>query len=326
MKNKFRRRIQIKIWPETQSYLPTVIPYERLNPNKANPIDFDFSNVSVVEAASLNLLLINLIKLTSSLQNIDWDIKFSEVENVNARLKEMKFFDIFPKIIPNNQLFWQTEILEKKLSSLNFKKDSTIESFPLYHLSLSKARERRDVVEEFKDWLFLNLSKLKEKYNFKIHKLILILIEIAKNSADHTLNDAFFGMDIIYFNNYLTFQFSLGDLGDGINQTVRRKLKGMDEYKNKDSHLALTDSYIWALVTGFTSQAHSKINRGIGIPTIVEVSRQIGLELSVFDAQSRGIFSRLDEVPTHTGLRKIFYSVGFNVGFYYYGTLKFKIQ
>ena len=319
------RSIQIKVWPEISGYLPAVIPYERLRSSKNNPVDFDFSGTSIVQAAPLNLLLIKLIKHTSSLGNIDWEMKLSNFPDANSRLKEIGLFDIFPKVIPNSKLFWQKEFLEKKFATIKQSELSNTQSFPIYHIEFSNYQDRRVAVEEFKDWLVKHFEGLNSIYEVKIHKLILILVEMAKNSADHTNQDAFFGIDIIKFEREALIQFSFGDLGIGINRTIRPILKNVPGYKDKDEHLAITDSYQFAFQMGFTSKPESKINRGIGMSTIFDVSKQIGLDLSVFDAESRGVLTNASE-PTHNELRKVFYSVGFGVGFYYYGLLKVKIK
>ncbi len=305
--------------------MPAVIPFERLRASKNNPFDFDFSGTTVVQAASLNLLLIKLIKHTSTLKNINWDIKLSRFEEVNYRLKDLGLFDIFPKVIPNNNLFWQKEFIDKEFAKIKPIKPSNSSLLPIYHIEFSKYKDRRNGVADFEDWLETNLIRLKEDYNIKVNKLILILVEMAKNSANHTEEDAFFGIDIIEEADDITIQFSFGDLGVGINRTIRPILATMDRYKGKEDHLAITDSYQFALQLGFTSKPASKINRGIGMSSIFGVSKQIGLSLSVFDAESRGILTNADE-PTHNDLRKVFYSAGFSVGFYYYGVLKVKIK
>jgi hypothetical protein len=319
------RSVQIKIWPEITNYLPAVIPFERLRASKNNPFDFDFSGTSAVEAASLNLLLIKLIKHTSSLKNIDWEIKLSSFNSVNYKLNEIGLFDIFPKVIPNNNLFWQKEFVDNEFSKIKTTEAINSKLLPIYHIEFSKHDDRRKAVEDFEDWLEINLMNLSIGYGIKLNKLILILVEMAKNSADHTLEDAFFGIDIIEIADEVMVQFSFGDLGLGINRTIRPILATMDRFKGKEDHLAITDSYQFAFQLGFTSKPTSKINRGIGMSTIFDVSKQIGLSLSVFDAESRGVLTNASE-PTHNELRKVFYSVGFGVGFYYYGILKVKVK
>ncbi|MBL0151945.1 MAG: hypothetical protein IPP93_00015 [Chitinophagaceae bacterium] len=162
-------------------------------------------------------------------------------------------------------------------------------------------------------------------YKLKVNiKFIQILHEIAKNSADHTEQNAFFGLDINIKDENLVVKFSLGDLGVGINQNVRSVLKDDESYKLKDKHLAVTDSYNYALSMGFTSKPYSMVNRGIGMSTIFDLSKQINMKLSVFDAKSRGLLSNAKNI-SHVELRKVFYNVGFSVGFYYYGELVQKI-
>jgi len=317
------RRIQIKIWPELTSYLPAIIPFDRIDEGKTNPIDIDFSNVLEVESSSLNIILIKLIKNSFSIENRDWDIKLSNNDKVNRKLIELGFIDMLKKSIPNNKLFLQPIYLENKIGSnvesLNSSNPHSV-SYPVREINFSKFRDRREAVEDFKDYLVEILKDFYPKYKLKVNKLIQILHEIAKNSADHTEQNAFFGLDISIKDGNLVLKFSFGDLGVGINQTVRSVLRNDETYKLKDRHLAVTDSYNYALSMGFTSKPYSMVNRGIGMSTIFDLSKQINMSLSVFDAKSRGLLSSAKNI-SHVELRKIFYNVGFSVGFYYYGEL-----
>jgi len=95
-------------------------------------------------------------------------------------------------------------------------------------------------------------------------------------------------------------------------------------FKEKEKHLALTDSYHYALQVGTTTKPNSKMNKGIGMSTIFNLSKQIEFNLSVYDAESRGFLSYA-VTNSHVELRKIFYNIGFKVGFYYYGEIEISL-
>jgi len=316
-----RRRIQIKIWPELTGYLPAIIPFDRMDKAKSNPIDIDFSNLSTIESSSLNLILIKLIKISTFIKDRDWDIKFSNYANINKIILEIGFLELLKSVMPTNKLFLSTEYLQKKdFADATIKSDENIKSYPIYEIDFSKESDRRVSIEKFKDYLVSELQELYPKYKIKVNKLIQVLHEIAKNSADHTDQNAYFGMDICISKEKVVLKFSFGDLGEGINQNIRRVLENNPSYKDKVKHLAITDSYNFALSMGFTSKPYSLMNRGIGMSTIFDLSKQINLKLSVFDAESRGLLSEAKNI-SHVELRRVFYNIGFSVGFYYYGEL-----
>lgn len=322
------RRIQIKIWPELTGYMPAIIPFDRIDETKANPIDIDFSNVQEVDSSSLTIILIKLIKNSSSIGRQNWELKLSSRVDVNKRLVELGFIELLNLRIPNNNLFLQPDYFKNKMGVsvqiLPFEFSGKI-MFPIKVIEFKKFLQRRDAVEDFKDFLVDNLKDLYPRYGIKVNKLIQILHEIAKNSADHTDQDAFFGLDITVAGDSLSLKFAFGDLGIGINQSVRLVLKEDEVFKKKDKHLGVTDAYNYALSMGFTSKPYSLVNRGIGMSTIFDLSKQINLNLSVFDAKSRGLLSSAKN-NSHVELRKIFYNIGFSVGFYYFGELTQKIK
>jgi hypothetical protein len=148
-----------------------------------------------------------------------------------------------------------------------------------------------------------------------------MLTEMAKNSADHTPDNAYFGLDIVEKNSTFGLKFSFGDLGIGVNQSIRNFIKEDSAFNEKEKHLALTDAYHYALQIGNTTKRNS-LNKGIGMASIYELSRQMCFTLSVYDANSRGLLSCANNI-THTELRKVFFDVGFKVGFHYHGEINF---
>jgi len=85
----------------------------------------------------------------------------------------------------------------------------------------------------------------------------------------------------------------------------------------------LTQTYRFALSRGNTTKPDSINNKGMGMSLILDGAKEIGLELSVFDAESRGLLTEIESL-THSELRKNFYNIGRNIGFYYHGKLKAK--
>lgn len=319
------RRIQIKIWPEIESQVPAIIPLDRVLSNKNNPVDLDFSNTSSINSSGLNLLLLTLLKIVRRIRNNPWDFKWPKSPVHTKLLSQLNFNKLLVSNVPNHNLFWQAELerQENREPVTLTLGELSQQSYPIYEVQLSGHTDRRVGVELFKEYLIKNFFFLHERFDFELAVYIQILSEMAKNSADHTEGNAYFGCDLFEDKTKLTIKFSFGDLGVGINQRIRHFVKNDPAFKNKARHLAITDSYHYALREGTTTRPNSGINKGIGMSTIFNLSKQLDMSLSVYDAESRGILSNAGN-NGHIELRKVFYTIGFKVGFYYFGEIDIK--
>jgi hypothetical protein len=310
------RHIQLKVWPEIKSTFPAILPFERIDPNKKNPVDIDFTNLKVANSSSLVLLMVELVKVIREASNRKWVVNEPQLESLSKRLAALGAYEILRQFNKSLTLQWYENYPARSNEPIKCEQaEGTLHSFPLTHFKFENAKDKRALVEDFREYLFVSLQFLQTDYKFKIHKLIQILAEMAKNAADHTDSDAFFGMDITRMNDNFQIAFAFGDLGDGINNHVRSVIS-----PGRAGHLALSEAYRFALTPGNSTSKNSKVNRGIGMTIILDMAKDIGVELSVFDAKSRGVLSNVKAV-THAELRKNFYYLGNSrdVGFYYYG-------
>lgn len=327
MKNK--RHIQIKIWPEIINYYPAFIPFEKVVYSKENPIDLDFSNATEVKSSSLTLILIEILKIIRKSRSMKWIYREPENEVTANRVKELGLLALLYQNFATPTLFWDEALNNISKGTLVIENNGvkTI-SYPIHEFNFQNKtnEEKRKIVEEFREMLFEKLDFLFEKFTFKIHKLIQVITEMAKNSADHSYENAYFGLDINMLNNILEVEFVFGDMGIGINKNVRNAFLENPELDRLEraKHLGLVETYHFALTPGLTTKLNSKINRGIGMTIILDVSKDMGIELSVFDAESRGVLSRIKEIKIDD-LRKNFYNLNKEAGFYYYGKLTQKI-
>jgi hypothetical protein len=314
--------ITVKIWPEITGYIPAVLSYPNVD-NKSNRIFLDFSNCTHVDSSGLNILLIQLIKLTNAggMQR-EWYADYFSSTQFLETLHNLNFFKILNYYSPNNSLFQSLfESKEPKAEQIVFK--DQVKSYPIHLINYKEFANRRDALGPFKEWLYLELEAYYDRYDFILPQFISIVTEIAKNSADHTLENAFFGLDVRESkdNDTITIYFSIGDLGVGINQNIKNHLS--DELRKRYEYWDLTQTYRVALSRGFTTKGDSKENKGLGMSLILDGSNGMALSLSVFDANSRGIMSNIESL-VHSSLRKNFFNTGREVGFYYYGKLNAK--
>lgn len=315
---------QCKIWSECVGYLPALVP---IDDNKGQGINIDLTNCREIQSTALTMLLVRLLNILQNSSYKDWNSETSESSIIFDIARKLGFFEILStKYIQSSDLF-NEEIDVGTFAGTNHPViqkpfGRTIQSFPIYPLRLTQHNPRRIGIDLFKKWLLSVLQPLGDKYLFNSNQLIQLLYEMGKNSADHTKDDAFFGMDLIESNDWFELQFCFADLGEGIKDHVLRNLPPETRAK-RARHWGLYESYHFALKDGYTSNPTSRDNKGFGMTFILDACRGIGIELSVFDANSRGILTCItQDAPSHALLRKSFYNVGVQTGFYYYGVLK----
>jgi hypothetical protein len=318
---KRQRHSPLKAWPEIVGFLPALLPFERNDNNKVNPLDIDLTNIKRVESQSLSILLIHLIKTINESKNRKWYLKEPDDKIIASNLYKLSFHEILNKKMHSQILIWDNKKKEGQNAIIKEReKVNTNILFPIFELEFEKKTQRRSVVESFREKLFEELDFLRIKYKFKVHVFIQIITEMAKNAADHSETNAYFGLDIFINDDSFQIKFAFGDLGIGINRNVRDTLKKQES--TRASHLGLVETYHFALTPGKTTKKSSVINRGIGMSIILDLSKELNLSLSVFDAESRGILSSIKDV-THSDLRRHFFHLGKgrSVGFYYHGEI-----
>lgn len=318
------KRTQCKIWRECVGYIPAIVPIES-DPTKGNGINIDLTNCIEIDSCGLTIALVQLLKILSRPTEQDWRVeslekgKSSEIANNLGMLgiisqRHRQDIDMFKSEIQLcNTAGSQTPIEQETYGK-------TIQSYPIYQLQFTTGPTRRDANILFKKWLLDVLEPLGEKYSFNAFQLIQILFEMGKNSADHTSEDAFFGMDLISQNRFIELRFCFADLGEGIKMHIQNNLP--PERASRAAKLSLVEAYYYALKYGYTSNPGSKQNNGFGMTAIRDGCQGLGVELSVFDASSRGLLTCIADNRSHAQLRKAFYKVGIQTGFYYFGTLR----
>jgi hypothetical protein len=322
----------IKVWPELANYQPAIIPFDKTNDLKENSIDLDFTNCLVVDSAGATLLLIDLLKLFKRGNKRRWSIVFPN-DLIKSYLSKLGFVKIVDKYSGDYELSLNHHFDDSLFSStvepihIIIGKDE-IYSFPIFELDFSSSNDRRDALEVFRKTISNRIKPYFREFNLKTHFLLAIIQELAKNSADHTLENAFFGLDVRTDNarSCLKVQFAYGDLGDGIHKNIKEFISKNDkDYELRVPKMGLSDSYQYALKTGFTTKTNTR-NKGMGMTLILETIKALNMNLSVFDANSRALLNKIKSIEdvSHSEIRKIVYDTGRKVGFYYYGELNSK--
>lgn len=320
------KRTLLKIWPELINYQPAILPFDKINDSKENSIHLDFNNCLNADSTGLNLLLIDLIKLFRRGNKRNWSIDIPD-NFIKDYLRQSGFIDIVTKYSGEYELSIDNNFDDTLVGSSSdviiVENEKTITSYPIYHIDFEKFNQRRDAMEVVRKMFSKRIKDVFLEFDLKPHFFLAIIQELVKNSADHTEEDAFIAVDLIINESRTSFklQFSYGDLGLGIHDSIKKFILENDpKFAQRVAKMALSDSYQYALKTGFTTKQSSTRNKGMGMTLILEASHALNLNLSVFDANSRAILSKLYE-NSHAEIRKVLYDTGRSVGFYYYGEM-----
>lgn len=325
---KQKKDEKIKIWPEIIGLYPAIVPLSDIKNKKDNSILVQFAGLSESDSTGLSFLLCQLLKIFKKIDSRSFGFEDIQLIPTYETISKLGFFNIINKHLPYKDLFLSVPDAQL-ISKIEYIKEGFKKvSFPIYHLDYSIQQEPRHVVDDFIEWLSNILEEpIRLGFKFKRNAFVQMLNEIAKNSEDHTDDNAFFGIDFINLSsNNLKITFSFCDLGRGIHINIKEYLRDHPEafngrFRNKHNHLSLTDVYHIAMgVNNSCPKNDTGRNRGLGMSIIHQCSVDLGLKLSVFDANSRGLLSELT-LMTHEDIRKYFFNLGKSTGFYYYGEL-----
>jgi hypothetical protein len=326
-----KKNLLLKVWPDLTDYIPATVPFSGIQSKatKGKNLLLDFDNCKKVNSSGLNILLIQLLKLTHEKSyERPWEF-FPEKDTPSIdKIHRLGLFSKLNKYSPISDLFWDDKYntVDENGVVEDLNSGELIKSYPIFSLKIdgSEPNRREALLGDLRTWCYDRLFPVFEKFDFNFINVMNIITEIGKNTSDHTESDLFLGLDVIHdkSDNYIKIHFSIGDIGKGINLNIKDNYqKGIKKMQaDRTAHWDLTFAYRWALTTGNTTKFTSKANKGLGMASIIESSRKVPMELSVFDAQSRGILSNMDSL-SHQKVRKNFHTVGKQVGFYYYGEI-----
>lgn len=322
----------LKFWPEQIGCVPFVSTMSEAT-KVTNRIKLDFSKCYKIDSCGLT---VSLVKLHDFVNRRKSDFTMHIMTNIVGgsvpieNISQLGFFQSLEKYFDGNNLqrYYETNLFQASVLPMTFIDGGVCKkSYPIYHLKFpGKLYERRSVLSQFNEYLRSILMPLSQKYKLRFNQLISILYEMARNSADHTDNDAFLGMDICQTPKKIELAFLFADLGIGINERILQVFKGPVSKRKK--HWGLGESYRVAFQKGTSTGLNSEMNSGLGLCTIYDFAKAMNINLSIFDAASRGVLTNLtqltvDEFSTisHKQMREVFVPCGRAVPFAYYATL-----
>jgi hypothetical protein len=305
----------LKAWPELEEFIPLLT-----SPSEASTLTLifyiDFSECEKVDSCGLTVFFLKVKQYMKKVSGVTW--RTSEINTALEKTIELGFFvpiadNCNYPLLLNNYIS-----SNKKPVSLNvFGAVKT--SFPMVYIDYINSINRREKVKEFKAIIFDRLLQYQKKIN--IMPLITIFFELAKNSADHTDDNAVFGLDLFETDCMIKINFLYGDFGIGIKKNIQNYLKNANNPTWR--HVSLADAYHMACTKGFTSKPGNGKNFGLGLSIIIEIAKSYNINLSVFDASSRFLLSKID-IASHKYLRKKIFNFSQHNPFCYFGTMEAK--
>ncbi len=320
-----RKPTRIKTWPELESYLPLLmrLPNKRSDPEHS--VGIDFSRARKIEMTALSCFIMRVLRYLKEQKVTTRIVIEKPVHALPAKLLTASNFEFlinkynpFPIDETVNDLF--SEAPTNSLSPIEYGHlGANYVAFPLLYLPFSSNLDRREAVAQFEYQVHEWIAPI-VKNRINLPQFLMVLKEISKNSADHIDGDAVFGMDIKLFDKHsFVLQFAYSDSGPGIHQGIWTRLAEQVK-QTRERHKGISESYVYALRNGFSTKRGNGLNMGIGMSMIMEGAKKLGLDLSVFDAESRGLITEIKEA-THKEVRRSFFVVSPNLGFTYYGRM-----
>jgi hypothetical protein len=191
--------LQFKIWPEVTGYLPFLGRFQSQSGNSSQLV-LDFSGCKRINSCGLTAVLLKAIYAARQQSlSIAWQAEGQRELSIFPTLRGLDFVRLLEPYVERTLFDEVPDNVAREctaLSQFQFGGREII-SFPILHLGLGDDKsDRRGPLRLFKKILIERLTPFESKFAFKLNQFLMILNEIAKNSADHTVADAYFGMDI----------------------------------------------------------------------------------------------------------------------------------
>jgi hypothetical protein len=324
----------LKAWPEMEEFTPLLT-----SPSKASkPTPFfniDFTECVSFDSCGLASFLLKIIQYTKRFKESTSWIATIGLDNDSILRKDnivnLGFF--IPIINSLHDPILRAEYISSNENPINLEVFGAIKlSFPLVYINFTDGIDRRETgIKLLKQIFYKTFQEYSQIYKINTMQILVILIELVKNTADHTKSDAIIGFDMFKTNNSIKINFLYGDFGIGIMRHVRKYLKQVDDQRWKN--ISFADAYYIACNKGWTSKPNSGKNLGMGMSTVIEFAKTMNMRLSVFDASSRCLLSDFDVIntpdagfqidsPTHTRIRRKFFNYSLKNPFCYFGTVE----
>jgi hypothetical protein len=202
---------KVKAWPELVDYLPSLPAFRETRTSglqRLPPLEIDFGSVRQVSSTGLASFILRLLRLLRTRRTAQ--IRHDGSPMIRAELERLGAFKLLGGMagaFQGDLPFRESETEKNMVENIRI-------SLPIYRIKFDDYEDRRRPIHEFITWLSQELQGLCATHQMQPNGLVMLLNEIAKNSADHAQSDALFGIDATTVDqNQTRLTFVFGDLG-----------------------------------------------------------------------------------------------------------------
>lgn len=306
---------QLKPWPELTGVMPLLSAMDTSTKRRGGKVHLDLTNVYRVDALGLSILIARVAQTLASLNgelilSMPKEMAAHSLINSLGLLEHLGHLGLMPNTErslfdePVSDSVWPGEMQHQNRND----EDGLVERM----ISIVPASDgkRDEVIARIKSEVKQFLRR-DQKRQFAHEQIMVVLLELVKNTIDHSGSPAMLGLRLCYdSNDRAHFSFIYCDTGPGICNSVRRHMEGLaasraDGLQPSEQIFRLgrlsqkgsfSDLIHWALQPGNSTKIGNGVNFGLGLMLIIEASKRCGFRLSVKDADSMVMLTELSSL------------------------------
>lgn len=305
----------IKAWPELTSFAPLLSMGDARAGRSPSRFNLDFSLVNSVDALGLSIFLARLAQMKGAMSRDIYTLTLPVDQKIVDRLSELKLEENLASLGLN--LGMERDLFDslpntKLTSNMTSGSFETIISVVPGEIG-QKDRDLIEIRRKIKYFLRQDSDR-----HFSHEQVLSILMEMIKNTFDHSGRPAVLGLSIRINSNPGLFSFFYCDTGTGIGRNVRHFIDSLSEenvlgsesndLSNQMRRLSkkggFADLLHWALRPGNSTKKGNGVNFGLGLMVIVEGAKKLNMKLRLKDADSIWLLSELAVPYSHKEIRQ----------------------
>ncbi|PCJ20775.1 MAG: hypothetical protein COA96_15715 [SAR86 cluster bacterium] len=296
---------------------PLLLDFLPSRKSTSNRLRLNLSHVKKVDSIGLSVLLGVLFVGKRPSDEFVIDLVPSKTESVNEKLNMLEISPLLAMLnsrtgpAGHSKDLFRTEFSNNQTGTCPSSTPSCQKNFEKVHLFIPHAHaNRQEALIAFSNQL-KSTFQLDSPRSFNHEHMITILIELAKNTLDHSNGIGILGIRIHSgAMNNRKIRITYCDTGEGICLHVRKFLSSNNASALNISEQRLVkkgsaiDFLQKAFTAGFSSKGGNKTNYGMGLTLVTQGAFGCGFEVWLRDANSIIDLSGMKNSHTHTDMRE----------------------
>lgn len=339
----FTKPFQIRAWSDLTKLNPLLKAVDKIPKREKARFHFDFSKVENVDAVGLSIHLSFIAKLRETVSDAIYFISMPESKRANQKLTELEVEKTIKQLgfeetteidLFSNLAIYNTDTICSFFENGELCQELLISIFPKSDIDRNQSvSEAQTKIKRF----FRSLGDRR----FAHEQVMIILLEMVKNTLDHSASPAFLGLSFKERSATGTFSFSYCDTGNGIARNVRQYISDIvKEGEPRGDSLSLigvseaqkmlrlsnkggfSDLWHWALQPGNSTKYGNGVNFGLGLTLIATGAHKCGIHLLMKDADSMCSLTKVKPPYSHSEIRQYSIKTSAPQLLMYYGELE----